>query len=286
MTGLTPETFEQRLRDAGFGDIAPVLASLARPGFRLGTGTGATDEVGGSRVGGSPDLPDNQDWPTWQDRSLSFLAQVDLRSLPAEGDRADLPPDGLLSFFYDAEQRAWGFDPEEAGAWAVLHTPSGTTLSRRGLPKDLPDEARFDPISVAARTELCPEPWASRAIERLGLNAAQTETYADLLDELVGGDPEPRHILLGHPDPIQGEMQLECQLVSNGLYCGDSTGYEDPRASELEGGADDWRLLLQVDTDDDASMMWGDTGRLYFWVTEEALRRTAWNTVHLVLQCG
>jgi uncharacterized protein YwqG len=33
-------------------------------------------------------------------------------------------------------------------------------------------------------------------------------------------------------------------------------------------------------------MMWGDTGRLYFWVTEDALRRRAWTEVHLVLQCG
>ncbi len=286
MTGLTPETFERRLRDAGFGDISPVLAALARPGFRLGTGTGGTDEVGGSRIGGSPDLPDHEGWPTWQDRSMSFLAQVDLGSLPDEGDRADLPVDGLVSFFYDAEQQAWGFDPVQTGAWTVLHTPRGTTLSRREFPADLPDEARFDPIPVAARTELCPEPWESRAIERLALDADRTEVYAELLDELAGGDLEPRHLMLGHPDPVQGEMQLECQLVSHGLYCGDSTGYNHPRASELEGGADDWRLLLQVDTDDDASMMWGDTGRLYFWVTEDALRRRAWTEVHLVLQCG
>ena len=41
--------------------------------------------------------------------------------------------------------------------------------------------------------------------------------------------------------------------------------------------AADWRLLLQLDTDDEASMMWGDLGRLYFWITGDALRRRAFD---------
>jgi hypothetical protein len=40
--------------------------------------------------------------------------------------------------------------------------------------------------------------------------------------------------LLGHPDPIQGGMRLECQLVSHGLYCGDSTGTTILQAADLE----------------------------------------------------
>jgi hypothetical protein len=38
----------------------------------------------------------------------------------------------------------------------------------------------------------------------------------------------PAHHLGGYPDPIQGEdMELDCQLASNGLYCGDESGYND-----------------------------------------------------------
>lgn len=33
------------------------------------------------------------------------------------------------------------------------------------------------------------------------------------------------HRIGGDPDVIQGDMYLECQLVTNGLYCDDSTGY-------------------------------------------------------------
>jgi uncharacterized protein YwqG len=79
----------------------------------------------------------------------------------------------------------------------------------------------------------------------------------------VFGD-KPAHHLFGYPSPAQGnDMDLECQLVSHGLYCGDTSGYQDSRAKELEAGRHDWILLLQLDTDDDAGMMWGDCGMLY-----------------------
>jgi uncharacterized protein YwqG len=64
-------------------------------------------------------------------------------------------------------------------------------------------------------------------------------------------------------------MQLECQLVTNGLYCGDASGYDDPRRRALETGATDWRLLLQIDSDDVLGSMWGDSGRVYFWIREQ-----------------
>jgi hypothetical protein len=44
--------------------------------------------------------------------------------------------------------------------------------------------------------------------------------------DLLSGDG-PIHRLLGHPDPVHGDMQLECKLAANGLYCGDPSGYRD-----------------------------------------------------------
>jgi hypothetical protein len=59
-------------------------------------------------------------------------------------------------------------------------------------------------------------------------------------------------------------MQTECQLVSHGLYLGDSSGREDPRADHLVGGANEWKLVLQLDLEFTPSeVMWGDAGRIY-----------------------
>jgi uncharacterized protein YwqG len=96
---------------------------------------------------------------------------------------------------------------------------------------------------------------------------------------------QPIHRLLGYPQTIQGDMQLECQLASHGLYLGTPSDYRDPRAAALRAGAPDWRLLLQVDTDDVAETEWGDGGRVYYWLPAAALARRDFSAAWLILQC-
>lgn len=81
-------------------------------------------------------------------------------------------------------------------------------------------------------------------------------------------------------------MQLECQLASNGLFVGNSSGYDDPRRPALEPGAKDWLLLLQIDSDEEnLSTMWGDAGRVYFWIRQQDLQKRDFSNVWLILQC-
>jgi len=126
-------------------------------------------------------------------------------------------------------------------------------------------------------------PWESFAIDQLGLSRDEQFAYAEALE---GQQDEVIHRLLGHPDPVQGDMQLECQLASNGIYCGNSSGYRDPRVPALQSGAADWRLLLQIDSDDPAGMMWGDVGRIYYWMHTEDLAAHRFDRAWLVLQCS
>jgi len=95
----------------------------------------------------------------------------------------------------------------------------------------------------------------------------------------------PRHRLGGHADCVQGPMELDCQLVTNGHYLGNSTCFEDPRSKILAAGALDWRLSLQIDSDDNAGTMWGDYGRIYYWIREGDLRAHEFDKCWLILQC-
>jgi uncharacterized protein YwqG len=81
-------------------------------------------------------------------------------------------------------------------------------------------------------------------------------------------------------------MQLEAQLVMNGLYCGDASGYRDPKRPELEKTCENWWLVLQVDSDDTIKLMWGDLGMLYFWVQESDRVRRDFSRTWMTLQCG
>ena len=43
---------------------------------------------------------------------------------------------------------------------------------------------------------------------------------------------------------------------------------------------------MQVDADEEAGMMWGDAGMLYFWIRTEDLKNRRVSNVWTVLQCG
>jgi len=124
-------------------------------------------------------------------------------------------------------------------------------------------------------------------VDDLGLNDEEMEHYYSLLDDLEDGTT---HQILGNPLGIQKDkegQQRQCQFVSSGLYMGGSGGpaFDKERAKELEPGARDWRLLAQIDSDENAGVEWGDRGRLYFWIREADLERRDFSNVWMILEC-
>ena len=113
------------------------------------------------------------------------------------------------------------------------------------------------------------------------------ESYRRLCDELTKSGCLTHHRLLGHPQLIQNPMELECQLASNGIYCGGASRFQEAEAKALEPGAVDWRLLLQIDTDEDGpEWMWGDVGRIYFWIKRQDLASLRFTDAWLIFQCS
>lgn len=281
--------WRRRLEMAGLGGRADDLMRVTRPGLRLSAELDHPDpESARTRIGGRPELPDTVAWPRYAAGPLSLVAQVDLAQVAPFGLGSILPPAGLLLFFYDAVEQPWGFDPADRGSSAVLHVPAGVATSRREPPSDLEAAGRHPALALRpTAVEPMPAPYDSSDLDSLGLEREEETAYGDLLDEVLGDqdDDDADHRLLGQPLPIQGDMQLECQLVSHGLFCGDASGYHDERAAGLGPGATDWRLLLQVDSQDEAGMTWGDVGRLYYWIRGADLAAGAWERSWLVQQC-
>lgn len=265
-----------------------MLASLALPAVQLRASDARAGEtvVGASRLGGIPDAPRGFEWPVWRDRPLAFIGQVSLAEA-AVLVRDALPSSGLLSFFYDAEQTAWGFDPEDRGSSRVYWFPDVQDLRPAQLPGSLPEHGSFQPVPLTSRASLSLPPYQALEVQALRLSAEEEDAYFAFWEEWQDRHGAgPQHQVLGHPSPIQDEMQLECQLVSGGIYCGDPAGYKDPRRAELEPGALGWRLLAQFDSDDTAGMMWGDVGMLYFWIRELDLAARRFDRGWMILQCS
>jgi len=249
------------------GPAARTFLSLASPSTRLRRGgpCGEADPV--SRLGGRPLLRRGSPWPATADGvPLTFVAQVDTAEVGA-----GLPPGLLLSFFYEAEgQEAWGFRPDDHPYWRVLATPVADA-SPAG-------EASFRPHRlVPERVTTIPDRWETEVEDLPGADG--------LYDALGHPGDYPRHRSGGWPDVVQNPMRLECQLASNGIYVGGPEGYRDPRVPSLSPGAAEWRLLLQLDTDEAAGWTWGDNGTLYYWIRAPDLATAHFDHTWLILQC-
>ncbi len=279
---------ESKLNQLGLERLVSHLETIIRPCVRVRTVRVEQDEVpmGAARIGGFPDVPESFVWPTWRDVPLSFLAQLDFAELRELSACSGLPAAGRLLFFYDAEQSTWGFDPKDRGSWFILHdtSPIGS-LVRRELPPDIPAHARYRPCRLEYFEALSLANSDSPQFEPLSLQEEELEPLGEFGDSLRTFPRDAYHQILGFPDSLQGDMQLECQLVANGLYCGDATGYEDPRRRVLAPGASSWRHLLQLASDDNPGTMWGDDGNLFFWLDADSLDESDFVHIWMILQC-
>ncbi len=235
-----------------------------------------TDEkeiaVGETKVGGSPDLPVGIERPTYRGHHMDFSMQVSLRDLNRCPSCNRLPPEGYLYFFYYAGEQANGQHPAHRDQWKVIFHPGPTdVLERVHLPKDDFRTSQLKACRVEFYEALSPS-WEEVAVDALLLDDHEIDEYLSFIETLP---VDTAHQLLGRPgyiETFEPLCQLDCQFVSNGLELL-STGrpIDQERAKELEPGAADWKLLLQLDSDEDVGMKWKGSGLLTFWIREQDL---------------
>lgn len=218
--------------------------------------------IGASKIGGAPDLPDDTPWPADREaRPLSFIAQLDLGTLPVIDD--DFPREGALSFFYDTIRQ-----PAEDGSVTVLWNVQNP-LRRREI---VFDTEEFPEHTLTATVAWGPprDPVAWPADETAG------EAFVNTWN---GEAPEAK--LLGHPDTVQEAMEGVCEAHARGETPAVDAGrlaLDDPRR-------DRWVLLLQLGSDGAAGFSFGSgSGRLYVWISREALRARDFSGVRAFVQ--
>ena len=284
----TRRRLRMEIEEAGLGRVAGDLEAMMMPSIRINATVAAEGVLkpGSSKLGGIPDLPEGGAWPDCNGLPMSLLAQLRLQDVaPLDLDKR-LPKSGMLYFFYNAREQRWGYDPKDRGHWKVIYYNGDLArLQPAARLDELPEHTCFRECGVAFTNELTLPSWQSRDVERMNLSEKERDVLIQLLDG-PGGEWWVIHRLLGHPAEIQGDMKLACQLASHWIYVGNSEGYADPRGASLEAGADDWQLLLQIDSDEDGlGTMWGDRGRVYFWIRQQDLKEHDFGNTWLKLQC-
>ncbi len=267
----------------GLSRVLKDIDFLAKDSIRLQTKIAGEHDlsIGASRIGGVPDMPPDFKWPLRNGVPMSFIAQVGLGEAHAYDIHGELPARGMLWFFYDAKQETYGADPTDRGGWSVMFKEDYPGLQRIEAPTTLPAESQFKACSVSFAKEVTLSQSPKLDIPHFDWTADEVQKYETLLSTFP--TPEDHgavhHQLLGHPQTIQDDMRLECQLASHGV-----TDINDPRANELSNGANEWQLLLQVDSDDNIGMQWGNTGMIYYWLKTSDLQKCDFDDSWLVLQ--
>ena len=268
---------------AGLARVVKNIDALARFAVRLNTTVvdEASLPIGASKLGGLPDLPSGVAWPEWKGLPQSFIAQIRLEDLHDFNVAKALPQQGMLWFFYDAQQQTYGENPQDKGGWSVLYTADVAQVQRASVPAGLPASGQFHACAIRYTSEITLAQQPELDIPNFEWSADEQQKYEKLLSTFPDpGDRAAIHNrLLGNPDTLQDDMRSQCQLMAHGI-----TDPQDSHAADMLKDAKNWHLLLQVDSDEHAGMRWASGGMLYYWIQWADLMARRFENTWLVLQ--
>ncbi|MCR5304914.1 MAG: DUF1963 domain-containing protein [Oscillospiraceae bacterium] len=252
-----------------------------------------------THLGGAPLLPADFEYPVYtgegtdglKTRPLSFLAQVDCAEIHALDRDALLPDRGILSFFYEQDTQCWGDEQEDAGCARAYWFEDVEALRETPLPDSLDAEYRLPliPVQLQAASELPEhEEFGEEEIPELEQLTEEDGAYEEFVEVRSEYHGYPRIKLLGYADIIQNDMKSVCVKSTNPKFrITDWGGVTEAFRAEYWAERDDWMLLFQFDSLEygDFSLVFGDWGRLYFWIRKSDLAKRDFSRIWMVLQC-
>ena len=224
---------------------------------------------------------------------LSFVAQINFAQISDNNLDEDFPKSGRLWIFYDNVEQPWGYDNAHIEGTKIIFSESKNIA--RKLPPSNDDffnnNCKFKPLKIIQHKFIAPPPYYYPDYCALNIDENQGEAYWDWAqeDENISSSENGTnfrcHRIGGWPTPIQGDMQTICEVVSQGYYTGDSSGYKKAKEDGAHKNANQWVLLAQIGTDEKADILWGDNGQIYIWIKREDLRSRHFDKARIQLQC-
>jgi hypothetical protein len=289
-------------------EIERILAHLA-PQLWIAPGEGAAERLGGTRLGGAPDLPTGMDWPlrpipadatargqqlrdhhAWILRHIErelpyeFLAQIDLAEAGCAAAKLGLPASGRLLFFWDGVGGLMFSEPAFARViWDDDRPP--WQLARATIPPVMDElERAYDPSGQYKKPYVYPSrsmrlqpilhlPFADAA-EMLGDPALETRRsdleFCAFYHELLRGEGA----MLKRGDAGQRRQRLMGTPEPE---------QDDPRLGLEASEGGDWQLLLQLDLADLAQNRLVE-GTVYFLIRRDDLALRDFSDVRAIYQ--
>lgn len=281
----TREELRRELSGLGPPEAVEVLMALARDCILLRRERcdDADIPIGASKIGGAPDVPPDFVWPQGVYDPMSFLAQIDLAEASPLDPTGLLPKTGLLSFFYEFHAVLHQGSMEDSRYQRVIFTHGDVSLERHALPEKL-----YHPSRV-------PEWWPPGSAETYQPESAAFHACRVRLDRLVMPPVGGSHTLAALPFP-EGNEPDEVRNMATEWHSASFSWFGNLPPAHQMFGHQHWIqydyeepgevLLLQIYSDEDAGIMWGDAGALYAYIAEKDLRRMDFSRVRMTWDCS
>lgn len=158
--------------------------------------------LGDSKFGGMPDLPENIEWPKSENEPMSFLAQINLEQISKFDINKSLPSSGILYFFI-ANPSEYSLDHK------VIYTVD-SEIKERPFPKELIEDCRFNDLKMSFET-IYTFP-SSETLEVESLTENDLSSYYDIDEDFFTYE---NNQILGHTYPMQNDVKIEwaCQYI-------------------------------------------------------------------------
>lgn len=269
-------------------DYVSLLERYCTSSIRLNICAEASQSVRASHFGGKPDVPQDFQWPVYKNMPLTFMLQLSCREIAPYDINHELPEYGLLSFFYALDNECFGYDNRDKDGFRVFWFDDSAPLSVSEFPVGVPEKYMLPSIDITFEREVTYPHIEdfSILIDTNDYDYSQFESA----EHLLGIDHSANnHRILGWSDLIQNNNSWHCELLSKGY----SLGAEYMKIPERIRNASKipsvhrWKLLLQLGTvqKDGYRLMFGDAGRLYFYISDEDLKARRFDRVYGEMQC-
>lgn len=188
-------------------DDFEAVEKLIQPAIEVITQTSNKVNVGQSKLGGTPDLPNNFDWPKFNGKSMIFIGQLNLEELKDFHRNEILPQKGILYFFsyfpkpineFGAE---YEFLPPKDNYKILYFDGEVSELKNGKFPEDLTLDYHFESQKITYRTFFhMPPSLETSVMDQSNLSDNDKNTIEEYNESFSDGVIDQ---VLGIPVPIQ-----------------------------------------------------------------------------------
>ncbi|WP_417860660.1 DUF1963 domain-containing protein [Winogradskyella sediminis] len=207
-----------------------------------------------SHFGGLPYFEKGEKWPTKKNgKHLDFIFQI------FNKPELELPKNiALVQFFYDWEEMPW--DTKDEGWLVKIYS-------------------KIHPSKI----ELIPKPTDLYPSKYCQIKYKTVQTLPDWEGiDVFGRNASKLSCVLNEDEPWDNYDQIVSKLIGEQEYQSQLGGYPtwvQGEATPIDSKGKPMKLLFQIDSEDNAGLMWGDAGLVYVFYDENT------GDLEFVLQC-